>query len=150
MTKEITLLSPELTEVRDAIREVCAGIAEKYDRAFWVECSKNHRFPEEIWDLMGTQGLLGLGVPEEYGGSGEGIVPVVAAMEAMAANGIPIALYLLTAFSPRSHPASRVRGAEAALRRPNGGWIGKDLLRDHRTERRHQLLQDGVRRRTSG
>lgn len=99
MSKEITLLSPELTEVRDAIREVCAGIAEKYDRAFWVECSKNHRFPEEIWDLMGTQGLLALGVPEEYGGSGEGIVPVVAAMEAMAANGIPIALYLLTAFS---------------------------------------------------
>jgi acyl-CoA dehydrogenase len=99
MSKEITVLSPEVTEVRDAIREVAAGIAAKYDRAFWVESSRKHRFPEEIWDLMGTQGLLSLGVPEEYGGSGEGIVPVVAAMEAMAANGIPIALYLLTAFS---------------------------------------------------
>ncbi len=99
MTKELTVLSPEVTEVRDAIREVAAGIAAKYDRAFWVESSRKHRFPEEIWDLMGTQGLLSLGVPKEYGGSGEGIVPVVAAMEAMAANGIPIALYLLTAFS---------------------------------------------------
>ena len=47
---------------------------------------------------MATQGLLGLGVPEEYGGSGAGILPVVAAMESMSARGIPIALYLLTAF----------------------------------------------------
>ena len=94
-----SILNPEITEVVEAIREVAAGIAAKYDRAFWVEASKQHRFPEEIWDLMGTQGLLSLGVPEEYGGSGEGILPVVAAMEAMSANGIPIALYLLTAFS---------------------------------------------------
>ena len=93
------VLSAEVTEVRDAIREVAAGIAQKYDRAFWIDCAKEHRFPTEIWDAMGAQGLLGLGVPEEYGGSGSGIVPVVAAMEAMAFNGIPIALYLLTAFA---------------------------------------------------
>ena len=69
---------------------------------------------------MGTQGLLSLGVPEEYGGSGEGIVPVVAAMEAMAANGIPIALVPAHRVLPRGHPAPRLRRAEAALRRADG------------------------------
>jgi acyl-CoA dehydrogenase len=78
---------------------VADGIAAKYDRAFWLRCSRADEFPTEIWDAMATQGLLALGVPEEYGGSGAGIVPVVAAMEAMSARGIPIALYLLTAFA---------------------------------------------------
>jgi acyl-CoA dehydrogenase len=64
-----------------------------------LQRSRADEFPSEIWDAMATQGLLGLGVPEEYGGSGAGILPVVAAMEAMSARGIPIALYLLTAFA---------------------------------------------------
>lgn len=89
----------ELDEVREAIREVSDGIAMKYDREFWLARSRADEFPSEIWDAMATQGLLALGVPEEYGGSGAGILPVVAAMESMSARGIPIALYLLTAFA---------------------------------------------------
>jgi acyl-CoA dehydrogenase len=94
-----TLLSTEINEVRDTIREVVDGIARKYDREFWLRCSKEERFPDELWDAMATQGILGLGVPEEYGGSGGGILEEVAAMEAMSSHGIPIALYLLTAFA---------------------------------------------------
>lgn len=92
-------LGGDLDEVRDAVREAALGVSRKYDRAHWVAAAREERFPEEIWEAMATQGLLGLGVPEEYGGSGGGLVEVAAAMETMSAEGIPIALYLLTAFA---------------------------------------------------
>ena len=66
----------------------------------------SHKFPEEMWAAMGEQGLLGLGVPEEYGGSGGGLVEVTAAMEALSAAGVPMATFLLTAFA-RDDPAPR-------------------------------------------
>ena len=76
-----------------------AGVTARYDRSYWVECCRNARFPDEMWKAMAEQGLLGLGVPEELGGSGGGLTELVAAMEAISAAGMPVALYLLTAFS---------------------------------------------------
>ncbi|MET0333506.1 MAG: acyl-CoA dehydrogenase family protein, partial [Rhizobacter sp.] len=55
-----------------------------------------------LWQAMVDQGLLGLGVDEQYGGSGGGITEVCAAMEAISSAGVPLALYLLTAFSRES------------------------------------------------
>lgn len=93
------VLGPELTEVYGAVREATLGVSRKYDRSFWVDCARAGRFPDEIWEAMAAQGILGLGVPEEYGGSGAGVLPVVAAMETMSAEGIPVALFLLTSFA---------------------------------------------------
>jgi acyl-CoA dehydrogenase len=97
--KKQALLGPELDEIREAVHDATRGVTDKYDRKFWLECASEERFPVEIWDAMVAQGLLGLGVPEELGGSGGGMTEVVAAMEAMSIAGIPIALYLLTAFA---------------------------------------------------
>jgi acyl-CoA dehydrogenase len=91
-----------LGEARAAVLEAARGVTERYDRAYWLDCARTDRFPDEMWSAMGEQGLLGLGVPEEYGGSGGGITEVTAAMEATSAAGTPLALYLLTAFSRES------------------------------------------------
>jgi acyl-CoA dehydrogenase len=88
-----------LGEARAAVFDAARGVTERYDRAYWLACAREERFPDAMWDAMGEQGLLGLGVPEEYGGSGGGITEVTAAMEATSAAGTPLALYLLTAFS---------------------------------------------------
>ena len=40
-------------------------------------------FPREAWDKCGGMGILGLPVPEEYGGSGQGVLSTVLAMEAL-------------------------------------------------------------------
>jgi acyl-CoA dehydrogenase len=93
------LLGGESGELREAVHEATRGVTEKYDRKHWLECARENRFPEDMWQAMVDQGLLGLGVPEEYGGSGGGMLGVVAAMEAMSTAGVPLALYLLTAFA---------------------------------------------------
>jgi alkylation response protein AidB-like acyl-CoA dehydrogenase len=40
-------------------------------------------FPREAWDKCGGMGILGLPVPEDYGGSGQGVLSTVLAMEAL-------------------------------------------------------------------
>ena len=45
------------------------------------------RFDREVWDALGGFGLLGLPVPEEYGGSGADIVTTCLALEALSEGG---------------------------------------------------------------
>lgn len=92
-------LAPYLGDVRAAVHEAARGVTDRFDRAYWVECAREGRFTDEMWQAMVEQGLLGLGVPEEYGGSGAGITDAVAAMEAISRAGTPIALYILTCFA---------------------------------------------------
>jgi len=96
---DIDHLAPHLGDVRAAVLEAARGVTERFDRAYWVECAKGGRFTDEMWQAMVDQGLLGLGVPEEYGGSGGGVTDTVAAMEATSSAGTPLALYLLTVFA---------------------------------------------------
>jgi acyl-CoA dehydrogenase len=91
-----------LGEARAAVHEAARGVTARFGRAYWLDCARTGRFTDEMWDAMADQGLLGLGVPVEYGGSGGGITEVTAAMEATSAAGTPLALYLLTAFSRES------------------------------------------------
>lgn len=45
------------------------------------------RFDRDVWDQAGSFGLLGLPIPEEYGGSGADIVTTCLALEALAEGG---------------------------------------------------------------
>ena len=73
-------LGGALGDVRAAVHEAARGVVERYDRAYWLECSRAERFTDGMWQAMVDQGLLGLGVDEQYGGSGGGITEVCAAM----------------------------------------------------------------------
>jgi acyl-CoA dehydrogenase len=69
--------------VRDGVRAVAA----KYDHAYWSRCEEEHRFPEEVYrDLCGG-GWIGLSIPEQYGGGGQGLLELVVANETMCASG---------------------------------------------------------------
>ena len=48
--------------VKDFMGKEVAPMAEELDRT--------GHFPREIWDAMGDMGLMGIGIPEEYGGTG--------------------------------------------------------------------------------
>lgn len=108
------LLRGEQAEARSAVHEAARGVTDKYDRLYWLKCAREGRFTDEMWQAMADQGLLGLGVPEDLGGSGGGILEVVAAMEAMSTAGVPLALYLLTAFA---REAILLHGSEEQRRR---------------------------------
>jgi alkylation response protein AidB-like acyl-CoA dehydrogenase len=45
------------------------------------------RFDREVWNQLGSFGLLGLPIPEEYGGSGADIITTCLALEALAEGG---------------------------------------------------------------
>jgi len=72
---------PDLTEdlqlLRDTARRFCD--AEIAPRA--AEIDRVNEFPADLWKKLGELGLLGITVPDEYGGTGLGYLAHVIAME---------------------------------------------------------------------
>ncbi|RJL20819.1 acyl-CoA dehydrogenase family protein [Bailinhaonella thermotolerans] len=69
--------------VRDGIGEICA----RYDMDYWQRCEAEKRWPEEVWEELAKGGWLGLAVPEEYGGGGQGLLELTVATETLSAGG---------------------------------------------------------------
>jgi hypothetical protein len=89
----------ERNELRQAVREVVKGVTDRFDRREFVRRARSGEGMDDVWESMADLGLLGMGVPEEYGGSSTGMTGPVAVIEAMAQAGTPPVLFLLTAFS---------------------------------------------------
>jgi acyl-CoA dehydrogenase len=89
----------DLPESALAVRDGVAAIAARYDLGYWDRCDAEKRWPEEVWSALAGGGWLGLAVPEEYGGAGQGLLELAVAAETLAASGAGAAasfLYLLT------------------------------------------------------
>jgi len=67
------------------LQKLCRDFAEKEIEPYAESWSEQERFPSEVFLKMGELDLTGLLIPEEYGGTGVGYVPYVAAMEAIGA-----------------------------------------------------------------
>jgi isovaleryl-CoA dehydrogenase len=64
----------ELTKEQLLFRETVARFAREQVAPLAAEIDQKERFPRETFSKMAELGLLGIGIPEEYGGSGGGIV----------------------------------------------------------------------------
>ncbi|KQW44996.1 acyl-CoA dehydrogenase [Nocardioides sp. Root1257] len=73
-------LKPEL---RQLVQSICA----KYDLEYWDQCDAEKRFPEEFFRDFAAAGLLGITVPDEFGGGGGDLSDQVAVLEELAASG---------------------------------------------------------------
>jgi isovaleryl-CoA dehydrogenase len=70
-------LDPTLLEVRTQVRRFAAErIAPRA-----AEIDRTNEFPRDLWPELGSQGLLGVTVPERWGGSGLGYLAHTLAME---------------------------------------------------------------------
>jgi len=69
--------------VRDAITKLC----EKYDDAYWLARDTDGVFPEDFVKDLADGGWLGIAMPEEYGGSGLGVIEAGLMMQAIAQSG---------------------------------------------------------------
>ncbi|MHC1635967.1 MAG: acyl-CoA dehydrogenase family protein [Candidatus Methanospirareceae archaeon] len=76
-----------LSERHKEIAETARGIAEKFGLEYWREKDERGEFPKEYWDALAKEGICGLTIPEEYGGSGEGMLEMAIAIENLAAWG---------------------------------------------------------------
>jgi isovaleryl-CoA dehydrogenase len=64
----------EFTKEQLLFRDTVARFAREQVAPLAAEIDQKERFPQETFSKMAEWGLLGIGLPEEYGGSGGGIV----------------------------------------------------------------------------
>ncbi|MBI3029209.1 MAG: acyl-CoA dehydrogenase [Candidatus Rokubacteria bacterium] len=74
----------ELTEEQQMIQALAREFAEKEVKPVAAVLDREARFPHETVKRMGELGLLGIAVPEAYGGSGADTVAYVLALEEIA------------------------------------------------------------------
>jgi alkylation response protein AidB-like acyl-CoA dehydrogenase len=84
-------LSPELEELRDTVRRLAQDKVKPRAR----DVDKSGEYPADLFDAFRHAGLLGLCIPEEYGGSGAGILGLTIAIEEVAKYSNTAALMLL-------------------------------------------------------
>ncbi|MEW6641812.1 MAG: isovaleryl-CoA dehydrogenase [Pseudomonadota bacterium] len=71
----------DLGETADAIRETVRGFSANEIAPRADEIDRSNQFPRDLWPRLGSLGLLGITVEEEYGGSGLGYLEHCIAME---------------------------------------------------------------------
>jgi acyl-CoA dehydrogenase len=120
----LELGQPPGTDLADrlaGIREIASLIVSKYDRRYIVACAEQERQPIEMLEALADCGLLGIGLAEEYGGSGGGLIEEATLIEVIACAGIVPDFVLVPNFARvpvvrYGTPAQATRFAAATLR----------------------------------
>jgi len=71
----------QLGEDIDALRDAVSAFAQAEIAPRAAELDRSDQFPMDLWRKMGDLGVLGITVPEEYGGAGMGYLAHMIAME---------------------------------------------------------------------
>lgn len=77
----------ELDADQLAVQEFARELAQRFEDKYWQEVDEQYRFPAEFWASLTEHGLLGLIVPQEYGGAGRGLLDLAIAVEALSEGG---------------------------------------------------------------
>ena len=83
----------ELDALRALVRQICAN----YGHDYYLRTSAEGGNARELWDELGAAGVLGVGIPEEHGGGGQGVEALAVVAEELAVGGVPL---MLVALSP--------------------------------------------------
>jgi len=70
-----------LGETIDLLRDAVEDFAQAEIAPLAAEIDRSNEFPQELWRKLGDMGLLGITVPESYGGSAMGYLAHIVAME---------------------------------------------------------------------
>lgn len=74
------------TQQRD-VRELAERLCRTFDDSYWAVKDQSGEFPEEFYRAVADAGLLGIAMPEQYGGSGLGITEAAVLMQTIAESG---------------------------------------------------------------
>jgi len=77
----IPSLNFDLGDDIDLLREAVQDFAQAEIAPLAAEIDRSNEFPNELWPKLGEMGLLGITVPESYGGSALGYLAHIVAME---------------------------------------------------------------------
>jgi acyl-CoA dehydrogenase len=76
-------LNPNQDSIREAVARICA----RFDDAYWLKKDKEGGFPADFHKALADAGWLGICIPEDYGGSGLGILDAALMMRTIAESG---------------------------------------------------------------
>jgi hypothetical protein len=93
-----------LSQDQESVREMARSFAEKEIFPGIAERERTHSFPRELVARMGELGLLGMFVPNEYGGSGFDALSYVVAMEEIARIDASLAVIMSVTNSVACYP----------------------------------------------
>ena len=77
-----------LSDEHQMLLDTVDKIGRDFPRNYYVEHAKTQTFPQEQWDALAQAGILGVNTPEEYGGSGMGMLALVLVQERLAEHGV--------------------------------------------------------------
>jgi isovaleryl-CoA dehydrogenase len=81
LANQLPSLNFDLGETADLLRDAVAGFAAAEIAPRAAEIDRSNQFPMDLWPKLGALGVLGLTVPEEYGGAGLGYLQHIVAIE---------------------------------------------------------------------
>jgi alkylation response protein AidB-like acyl-CoA dehydrogenase len=84
------------TDEQQMLREAVASIAARYGHEYYVERSRTSQKTDELWDELASAGYLGVNVPAQYGGGGQGITELAIVEEELSAKGCPLLLLVVS------------------------------------------------------
>jgi alkylation response protein AidB-like acyl-CoA dehydrogenase len=105
----------ELSEELGALQEMVRRLAQDKVRPRAREIDETGQYPDDLFAVFRDAGLLGLCIPEQYGGSGAGIVGLTIAIEEVAKYSNTAALMLLLTRLPTG--PVMIAGSEEQKRR---------------------------------
>jgi alkylation response protein AidB-like acyl-CoA dehydrogenase len=102
-------LDEDLQSVQDLAREILTDLATT-ERVRAVERSEG-RVDEDLWAALGTAGLLGIALPEEHGGAGQGLAGLTVLLEEQGRRVAPVPVWsaALAALTLAEHGTATMR-----------------------------------------
>ncbi|GLZ14353.1 acyl-CoA dehydrogenase [Actinomadura sp. NBRC 104425] len=121
----MTTLTDEQRDFVDAVTDFCRR--EVGDRDRWLKLTDGGREPHnaELYGKLADLGWLGVAVPEEYGGAGQGMVDLVLLLETTAYWQLPIGGFATSAITAASYQKF---GTEQQKRRVLGDFLRGRVL----------------------
>lgn len=139
----------ELTDTHKLIRDTARRIAREKVAPRAPELDESGEYPEDIFQVFAQAGLLGLTIPEKYGGSGAGFLALALAVEETAKHDNACSLILLlSALStqPINLSGSEEQKQEWLSRSAVGAIKGAFCLTEPNTGSDAQNLESRARR----
>ena len=85
----------ETDEQRD-LRAAVAALGARYGRDYFARVTREGKHTDELWTEAGQLGYLGVNLPEEYGGGGQGMVELSLVLEELGAAGCPLLMMVVS------------------------------------------------------
>lgn len=79
------------TSEQDSIQELGERVCSRFGDGYWLDCDRKASFPHDFYKAVADAGLLGVAMPEAYGGSDLGIAAAATLMRTIAESGAGMA-----------------------------------------------------------